>query len=791
MNTPIPNTQETIDFLNQWFKEGICPLTAIKPDVRNSIETVTFASSKQAIMWINSHQGNANLYFMINPAKAPLQKKGTKSDVWVVKCLHVDIDPPAGVPLKQAQEAILARLNNFPIPPSIIVFTGGGYQAYWLLIEEILVRDLKHAEEIESYNKKLAEQLGGDNCHNIDRILRLPGTINVPDEKKRKKGREAATAYIVKADFSLRYHLESFSKSVQTPSHMTATPLTSSAVSLVDSLDSLPDDVTNRIKNVILHGTDLKDPARYPSRSEALFGVCCALAKAGCDEGTIKGIILNPAFKISESVLDKAPKSEQYAERQVRRAVEFNIHPKLAELNAEFTVISDDGGKCRVISRFMDEGLNRFLISHQSFEDFKKRFCHLSIEVGQTPKGLPITMPLGDWWLKNPLRNQLERIVFAPGKQVKNVYNLWQGLAFEPIAGDKHLSFLGHIKTNICGSDEIVYEYFEKWMARVVQQPSTPGEVSIVLRGQQGTGKGFFAKHFGALLGQHFLQVTNTQHLVGKFNAHLEDCVLLFADEAFYAGDKKHEAILKGLVTEERIMVERKGVDAIQAPNYLHIIMASNSEWVVPSADLQRRFLVLDVSSSKIQDSEFFESIAQDLKNGGYENLLHHLLNIDLVRWNHRKFPSTQATKDQRYLSTTPFECWLIEMLISGVTPGYDIQKQDTPALICLECCTKEIGMSTYALRRALIQRGVIEDKPIERRVFQNLDGTIVLKKGRKPGAKEVGKFVYPIRPLDGLRQKLQNLMYGKWPEDGNKWRLTDETPKSEEAIPSKETLPF
>jgi len=32
--------------------------------------------------------------------------------------------------------------------------------------------------------------------------------------------------------------------------------------------------------------------------------------------------------------------------------------------------------------------------------------------------------------------------------------------------------------------------------------------------------------------------------LVGNFNAHLIDCVLLFADEAFWAGDKQGENTL-------------------------------------------------------------------------------------------------------------------------------------------------------------------------------------------------------------------------------------------------------
>jgi len=43
-------------------------------------------------------------------------------------------------------------------------------------------------EQFRAINKALAAQFGGDNCHNLDRVMRLPGTINIPNEAKRKRG---------------------------------------------------------------------------------------------------------------------------------------------------------------------------------------------------------------------------------------------------------------------------------------------------------------------------------------------------------------------------------------------------------------------------------------------------------------------------------------------------------------------------------------------------------------------------------------------------------------------------
>ena len=70
------------------------------------------------------------------------------------------------------------------------------------------------------------------------------------------------------------------------------------------------------------------------------------------------------------------------------------------------------------------------------------------------------------------------------------------------------------------------------------------------LRGRQGTGKGIFCTQFGRLFGQHFVHVERSSHLTGHFNSHLKDKLIVYADEAFWAGDKKAEGVLKAMITE-------------------------------------------------------------------------------------------------------------------------------------------------------------------------------------------------------------------------------------------------
>ena len=54
--------------------------------------------------------------------------------------------------------------------------------------------------------------------------------------------------------------------------------------------------------------------------------------------------------------------------------------------------------------------------------------------------------------------------------------------------------------------------------------------------------EGVFCSQFGALYGPHFIQISQASHLTGHFNSHLKDKLLVYADEAFWAGDKKAES---------------------------------------------------------------------------------------------------------------------------------------------------------------------------------------------------------------------------------------------------------
>ena len=307
---------------------------------------------------------------------------------------------------------------------------------------------------------------------------------------------------------------------------------------------------------------------------------------------------------------------------------EGDVDPDLARVNSRYAVVRV-GGKTRVMS-FEESPAHRgaMVPVYSTLADFKA-FHNKHRKIVEKENGGTERMGLGKWWVEHEGRRQYEGVVYEPGASedaTRGKLNLWAGFGCKPREGDC-LLYLEHLRNNVCSENPEHAEYLLNWMAYGVQYPGRRAEVAVVLRGREGTGKGIAVKHYGELFGAHYVHVSQASHLTGHFNAHLQQCSVLFADEAFFAANRSHEGILKALITEDTLMIEPKGVDSFPVRNCLHIIMSSNESWVIPAGADARRFLVLDVSDRHKQDTAYFGAVARQMENGGREALLHFLLN--------------------------------------------------------------------------------------------------------------------------------------------------------------------
>lgn len=462
------------------------------------------------------------------------------------------------------------------------------------------------------------------------------------------------------------------------------------AVSLPDALppadfDKLPAHLDPFARMLIVEGSDPDDPQRFKSESEAQWFVTNALVRAGCDKELIAAFLLDPDYGISAHPL-RQKRPLDYVVRQISRALEEAAHPLLEQMNADHAVIELYGGKCRVVSWLPSElDAKRMELVAQSFDDFRNRYMHKRVKVGETKEGNPVYSSAGKWWLEHPLRSQSRSVVFCPnGGSDPDDLNLWRGLAVAPRAGGWPL-LRELIETVLASGDRAGADYILRWSAFAVQHPECPAEVALTFIGGKGTGKSTFGRVMRRIFGQHGVAIASSKAMTHNFNKVLHDCCLLFADEAVARGDNTAEGIVKSLITEPTVMIEPKGVDAFPATNRLKVIIASNDDWVVRASADERRFAIFNVSTAKAAppgspaDDErmlWWKRLNAEIENGGIEAFLHDLLAMELGDWHPRYgVPQNAALTGQKAASLRGVERVLYDHLRTGTPPPCHLER--------------------------------------------------------------------------------------------------------------------
>jgi hypothetical protein len=361
------------------------------------------------------------------------------------------------------------------------------------------------------------------------------------------------------------------------------------------------------------------------------------------------------------------PNMDAAKEAEANRDFGAEVLTAVLRLNKKYAMVNE-AGKAVIFQSGFDPILKRSRIDRLSTRDLQTLYMNEKIQAGVDDNNRPVFKTVANIWLNHPERRQfIEGVTFDPTttQSTPGVLNLWKGFAIRPEPGDWSL-MRAHIFSVICDSDQERFDYLMGWMARMVQRPAEQGEVAVVMKGGEGTGKGTLAKALLRIMGQHGLAISNAKHLISNFNGHLRDAILLFADEAFFAGDRAHVGVLKSIITEPYLTIEAKFQNAVQMPNSLHVMMASNEEWVVPASLDARRFFVLEVIDSAKNNHAYFGEIWAQMDAGGYAAMLSDLLNMDLAHFNVRAVPATEGLQQQRKLSLPIPVAWWKDCLERG-----------------------------------------------------------------------------------------------------------------------------
>ena len=546
------------------------------------------------------------------------------------------------------------------------------------------------AEEVEDANAALKTLFGSDAVQNPDRLMRLAGTVNYPTKDKLERGYVAEPVTLHVREDAPSYTVEQLTSLAGKPSGTSGSDSKSGRTDA--ELKALLE--ASRVKGQ-WHNSMRDAIATMIGRGwpdTAIKLACAPYCQGGADDPDLVPMIEGARKKWNKPNEEAAARGLDDAEierlarlspleydqqrKEAAKALGVRLSmldrmvgaardrleqqeddTEIGEINAKYALVLS-GNKASVM-KF--EGVTKFRLLQ--IGAFKQWFANKLTTIGKK------VLSLGEYWLSHPQRRQYEGIEFEPSGGRPGYYNLWQGFAVQPKQGDCS-KFLDHVKDNVARGDEKTYLWIVGWWAQIFQQPTVKMETALALRGQQGTGKTKVGQVMGSLIGDaHYILVASPRYVTGQFNSHMASLLLLHADEAFWAGDKKSEGTLKDLVTGLHHMLEFKHVDPIRIKNYIRLFVTGNPDWLIPAGFKERRFAVFDIGEDHIQDPDYFAAIDYEMNNGGREALMHHLLNFDLSQVNLRSIPKTAALLDQQIQSLTTEQAWWLDTLMRGVLP--------------------------------------------------------------------------------------------------------------------------
>lgn len=342
----------------------------------------------------------------------------------------------------------------------------------------------------------------------------------------------------------------------------------------------------------------------------------------------------------------------------------------ILKMNETFAFAIAGGGHRILWER--DDHKGNFQVEQVKEESFHKLFASETLRIGDGKY-----KALSQLWITDKRRRTYDGICFDPSEKApKNWYNLWKGFAVKPHnpaekphpkAQESLKLFLDHAFENVCNGNSEYFKWIIEYFAHIVQKPAEKPLTTLVFRGKKGTGKNALIDRVGRLLGKHYLTVSDKRYLVGQFNSHMENCIMLVLDEAFWSGDVSAEGTLKRLTTANTTQIERKGQESYTIDNFMRIVIIGNEDWLVPASGDERRYAVFDVGDGKRLNLDYFTQMREGMETYGGDRLLFsYLSQVEITPHLINMPPDTEGLHDQKLKSLDPLKSWWRQCLMNG-----------------------------------------------------------------------------------------------------------------------------
>ena len=229
--------------------------------------------------------------------------------------------------------------------------------------------------------------------------------------------------------------------------------------------------------------------------------------------------------------------------------------------------------------------------------------------------------------------------------------------------------FWDHVFRIWCQSTPELFDYVHNWLCSRVQRPWYRVDCALILRSEQGAGKGVIMDKLAEVLGKQYMsKPPSLEHITGNaFNKHFfYRSLVMFLDEAFYAGSKATKNQMKTKITEPYVVINEKHVPQYTIERFSSVVLASNEDHVINREVKSRRYLCLGLNNSYAgvhrdgsEKSAYFATILQV----DPQILCNYMCSVNLEGWSGRDVPATVEGEQQAIQSMSMEDKFVLNVL--------------------------------------------------------------------------------------------------------------------------------
>ena len=360
----------------------------------------------------------------------------------------------------------------------------------------------------------------------------------------------------------------------------------------------------------------------------------------------------------------------------------------------------------------LEHMLQRYALLYptESLWDFQKR------EI-VSARGVALAWP-AYWkaWKESPRRKMVDytSVVFDPSGRLgePDYINLFDGFALEPKAGE-----CGRIRallSHLCSGDAEIIAWLVRWLAWPLQHPGTKMTTSVIIHGDEGSGKNMFAGVMRRIYGKYAAIISQDQ-IDGKYNEWASRRLFVIANEVNTRADlRSNKGRIKNMISEDEIQIEGKFQPVRQEANSMNLMWFSNE--IIPMIiDVGDRRNLVMWTPPKLS-TEFYAECAAEIENFGAAAFYDYLLKVPLGDQRPTTWPPMTAAKHELITVGKPSTSLFWDAWRAGLTPfpyctAPSLEVYDAYRLFCARAGERMPYSATKFLRE--LHRHVVKQSAV------------------------------------------------------------------------------